>query len=66
MSLKQIAQQALSLMDLTTLNDNDTDEKVISLCKQGNTLDRDTGKLQGQSQKSQPGRTRKSSPGTVE
>ena len=37
MSLKQIAQQALSLMDLTTLNDNDTDEKVISLCKQGNT-----------------------------
>lgn len=37
MSLKQIAQQALSLMDLTTLNDNDTDEKVISLCEQGNT-----------------------------
>ncbi|MBV6539989.1 deoxyribose-phosphate aldolase [Ursidibacter maritimus] len=37
MSLKHIAQTALSLMDLTTLNDNDTDEKVISLCQQGNT-----------------------------
>ena len=37
MSLKQVAQQALSLMDLTTLNDNDTDEKVTSLCEQGNT-----------------------------
>lgn len=37
MSLKQIAQQALSLMDLTTLNDNDTDEKVIQLCQQGKT-----------------------------
>ncbi|OOS00182.1 deoxyribose-phosphate aldolase [Haemophilus paracuniculus] len=37
MTLKQVAQQALSLMDLTTLNDNDTDEKVIALCQQGNT-----------------------------
>ncbi|MGX3022186.1 deoxyribose-phosphate aldolase [Ursidibacter sp. B-7004-1] len=37
MSLKHVAQTALSLMDLTTLNDNDTDEKVISLCQQGNT-----------------------------
>lgn len=37
MSLKNVAQQALSLMDLTTLNDNDTDEKVIALCQQGNT-----------------------------
>lgn len=37
MNLKKIAQQALSLMDLTTLNDNDTDEKVISLCQQSNT-----------------------------
>ncbi|WP_301099489.1 deoxyribose-phosphate aldolase [Otariodibacter sp.] len=37
MNLKEIAQQALSLMDLTTLNDNDTDEKVISLCQQGKT-----------------------------
>ena len=35
--LKQIAQQALSLMDLTTLNENDTDEKVIALCQQANT-----------------------------
>lgn len=37
MNLKPIAQHALSLMDLTTLNDNDTDEKVIALCQQGNT-----------------------------
>ncbi|OOH89679.1 deoxyribose-phosphate aldolase [Pasteurellaceae bacterium 15-036681] len=37
MNIKQIAQQALSLMDLTTLNDNDTDEKVISLCQQAKT-----------------------------
>lgn len=37
MNLKQTAQQALSLMDLTTLNDNDTDEKVITLCQQANT-----------------------------
>jgi deoxyribose-phosphate aldolase len=27
------AQRALSLMDLTTLNDDDTDEKVIALCR---------------------------------
>ncbi|KMK51858.1 deoxyribose-phosphate aldolase [[Actinobacillus] muris] len=37
MTLVQTAQQALSLMDLTTLNDNDTDEKVIALCHQANT-----------------------------
>lgn len=37
MNLKQTAQQALSLMDLTTLNDNDTDEKVMTLCQQANT-----------------------------
>lgn len=35
--LKTSAKQALSLMDLTTLNDNDTDEKVIALCRQANT-----------------------------
>lgn len=28
------AQRALQLMDLTTLNDDDTDEKVIALCRQ--------------------------------
>lgn len=37
MTSKHIAQQALYLMDLTTLNDNDTDEKVIALCQQANT-----------------------------
>lgn len=31
------AQRALSLMDLTTLNDDDTDEKVIALCRQAHT-----------------------------
>ncbi|MEG9533686.1 deoxyribose-phosphate aldolase [Mannheimia indoligenes] len=37
MSLKNSAEIALSLMDLTTLNDNDTDEKVIVLCEQAKT-----------------------------
>ncbi|MBP6122185.1 MULTISPECIES: deoxyribose-phosphate aldolase [Providencia] len=32
--LKAAAQRALNLMDLTTLNDDDTDEKVIALCHQ--------------------------------
>ncbi|MFD2179841.1 deoxyribose-phosphate aldolase [Veronia pacifica] len=35
--LKAAALQALKLMDLTTLNDNDTDEKVIDLCKAAKT-----------------------------
>ncbi|HGO5856551.1 TPA: deoxyribose-phosphate aldolase [Mannheimia haemolytica] len=38
MTLKDSAKLALSLMDLTTLNENDTDEKVISLCQQAKTL----------------------------
>lgn len=37
MSLKDSSKLALSLMDLTTLNENDTDEKVIALCQQANT-----------------------------
>lgn len=32
--LNAAAQRALNLMDLTTLNDDDTDEKVIALCHQ--------------------------------
>ncbi len=32
--LTAAAQRALNLMDLTTLNDDDTDEKVIALCHQ--------------------------------
>ena len=36
--LQQAAQQALQLMDLTTLNDNDTDAIVIALCRQAKTL----------------------------
>ncbi|EKE72408.1 deoxyribose-phosphate aldolase [Gallaecimonas xiamenensis] len=31
--IQTAAQQALGLMDLTTLNDNDTDAKVIALCQ---------------------------------
>ncbi len=32
--IKQQALRALKLMDLTTLNEDDTDEKVIALCHQ--------------------------------
>lgn len=32
--LKVAAKRALQLMDLTTLNEDDTDEKVIALCHQ--------------------------------
>lgn len=35
--LTAAAQRALHLMDLTTLNDDDTDEKVIALCRQANS-----------------------------
>ncbi len=35
--LKAAALRALKLMDLTTLNDDDTDEKVIALCKNAKT-----------------------------
>jgi len=35
--LKIAAQTALGLMDLTTLNDNDTNEVVVSLCRQAKT-----------------------------
>ncbi|MFQ6370117.1 deoxyribose-phosphate aldolase [Shewanella sp. YIC-542] len=35
--LKQAARQAIGLMDLTTLNDDDTDEKVIALCHKAKT-----------------------------
>ena len=31
-TLKEIAQKALSLLDLTSLNDDDTDETVVALC----------------------------------
>ena len=30
--MKEVAQKALSLLDLTSLNDDDTEEKVIALC----------------------------------
>ncbi len=44
--LTAAAQRALSLMDLTTLNDDDTDAKVTALCHQAKKLDRpDCGHL---------------------
>jgi deoxyribose-phosphate aldolase len=36
-NLKTVALRALKLMDLTTLNDDDTDEKIIELCKSAKT-----------------------------
>ncbi|OHX18853.1 deoxyribose-phosphate aldolase [Chromobacterium sphagni] len=38
-ALIEAARRALSLMDLTTLNDDDTDEKVIALCRKANSPD---------------------------
>ena len=35
--LKASSLRALKLMDLTTLNDDDTNEKVIALCHQAKT-----------------------------
>ena len=37
--LKKIAQQALTLMDLTSLNDDDTDEVIRELCQQASSGD---------------------------
>ncbi|GLS91781.1 deoxyribose-phosphate aldolase [Psychromonas marina] len=41
-TLQDVAQEAISLMDLTTLNDDDTDNKVIQLCKDAKTKAGDT------------------------
>jgi deoxyribose-phosphate aldolase len=40
--LKTAALRALKLMDLTTLNDDDTDEKIIELCKKAKTTQGNT------------------------
>jgi len=40
--LKEAAREAISLMDLTTLNDNDTDAIVIDLCHQAHSPAGDT------------------------
>lgn len=40
--LQVAARQAIGLMDLTTLNDDDTDEKVIKLCQDAHTAAGDT------------------------
>ncbi|MFE8102175.1 deoxyribose-phosphate aldolase [Brenneria goodwinii] len=36
-TLTAVAQRALALMDLTSLNDDDTDEKIVTLCHQANS-----------------------------
>ena len=41
-TLQETARQAIGLMDLTTLNDNDTDQKVIQLCQNAHTAAGDT------------------------
>lgn len=38
-ALIEAARRALSLMDLTTLNDDDTDAKVIALCQKAKSQD---------------------------
>jgi len=40
--LQKTAKEAIALMDLTTLNDDDTNAKVISLCEQAHTQAGDT------------------------
>lgn len=40
--LQKVSIEAISLMDLTTLNDDDTDAKVIQLCMDAQTLAGDT------------------------
>ncbi len=42
MDVQQAASRAISLMDLTTLNDDDTDQKVITLCRNAHTPAGDT------------------------
>jgi len=40
--LQKIAKEAIALMDLTTLNDDDTEQKIIALCHQAKSLAGDT------------------------
>ncbi len=40
--LEKISRQAIGLMDLTTLSDDDTDQKVITLCQDAHTAAGDT------------------------
>ncbi len=44
-SLKEIAKEAIGLMDLTTLSDDDTNERVIALAHQAHTVVGDTAAL---------------------
>ena len=40
--LQRAARQAIALMDLTTLNEDDSDEKVIELCRSAHSPAGDT------------------------
>ena len=40
--LQKTAKEAIALMDLTTLNDDDTEQKIIALCHQAKSLAGDT------------------------
>lgn len=44
-ALQQVSKEAISLMDLTTLNDNDTDAKVAQLCMDAKTQAGDTAAI---------------------
>lgn len=43
--LTAVAQRALGLMDLTTLNDDDTQARVVSLCQQAHSVAGDTAAI---------------------
>ncbi len=45
MDVQQAASRAISLMDLTTLNDDDTDRKVVTLCRDAHTPAGDTAAI---------------------
>ncbi len=41
-NLQKISRQAISLMDLTSLNDNDTEQDIVTLCNNAHTVAVDT------------------------
>lgn len=45
MDMQQAAQKAIGLMDLITLGDDDTEQKVVALCQQASTPFGDTAKV---------------------
>jgi len=43
--MQKVSRQAISLMDLTTLSDDDTEQKVIKLCRDAHTVAGDTAAI---------------------